>query len=66
MLLCGGTGAQASNSDVLNHFDSTRQRKLGILMEVHVVEFLEGSGRVIPSLSNPIQVNTKKLLDLHT
>lgn len=62
----GCTGTRSMHGDVLNHFDSTRQRKSGILMDVHLVEYLEGSGGVaIPSLSNSTQMNTYNLLGLH-
>lgn len=48
------------------HADSTRQRKSGILMDVHLVAFLECSGGVVtPSLSNSTQMNTHNLLGLH-
>lgn len=42
---CASTHAMFS--DVLNHFDSTRRRKSGILMDVHRVEFLEDSEGVV-------------------
>lgn len=64
--LGGGTGTQSMYVDVLNHFDSTRQRKSGILMDVRLVEFSEGAGGVvIPSLSNSTQMNAYNLLGLH-
>jgi hypothetical protein len=57
-------GARAMRSDVLNHLDSMRQAILGILMDVHPVEFPERCGGLaIPGFSNSIQTNTYNLLD---
>ena len=59
-------GQAAGVWEQLHHFDSTRQRKSGILMDVHLVELLEGSGGVVtPSLSNSTQMNAYNLLGLH-
>ena len=67
MSLSSSAHAHASNGDVLNHFDSTGKGKSGILMGVHLVEFLELSGGLaIPSLSNSIRMNKYNLLELHS
>ena len=63
----GHADGLATLGDVSHHFDSTGKGKSGILMDVHLLEFLESSGCVVtPSLSNSIQMNRYNLLELHT